>query len=310
MSAQSVLFDLPGPKARRRYRIIGIVGGLVILGLLALIIYGLRAQLGWDMWKPFTEAITWTAYIIPGILATLKAALISVVLATIIGFLLGIARLSHIGWLRWISTLFIEFFRSVPVLVMMIFGYALFSGIGVQGTNLSLFSVVLGLTLYNSCVMAELIRAGVHSLPRGQREAGLAIGLTRQQTLTSILLPQAVAAMLPSLLSQLVVILKDTALGSLVTYPELLNQLGNLASLDSNLIAAYIVGAVLYIVMNYGLTRTAGYLESRLRRRRAGAVEPVQVELIPDPDINDDMYTDTHRFESADERDHRVRPLD
>lgn len=307
MSAQAILFDIPGPKARRRHALYGLVGGLVIVGLIGLILWGLRAQLTADMWKPFAEGKTWTDYIIPGIIATLEAAAISVVAATILGFVLGVARLSHIGWLRTVASVFVEFFRSVPVLVMMIFGYAFFGGAGVTGSNLSLFSVILGLTLYNSCVMAELIRAGVHSLPKGQREAGLAIGLTRHQTLTNILLPQAVAAMLPSLLSQLVVILKDTALGQFVTYQELLSQLGNLAALDSNIITAYIVGALIFIVMNYGLTKLAGRVESTLRLRRSAPIEKVQPELVPDPDIADDMYTETHRFESADEKDRRTR---
>lgn len=308
MSAQSILFDLPGPKARRRHTLYGLLGIVVLLGLLALVVYGLRAQLTWPNWQPFATASAWSDYILPGIWGTVKAAALSVVLSTVIGFLLGVARLSHVKAVSWIATVFVEFFRSVPVLIMMVAAYAVFGNSGIlTGDTLTLVSVVLGLTLYNSCVMAELIRAGVHSLPKGQREAGLAIGLTRQQTLTSILLPQAVAAMLPSLLSQLVVILKDTALGQIVTYPELLNQAGNLAAVHGDLVVAYLIAAVIFILLNYSLTKLAGYTERKLRTRRANPVEAVQPELVPDPDISDDMYTETHRYESADEHDRRTR---
>lgn len=309
MSTQSVLFDVPGPRARRRNAVIGVLGTLVVLALLGSIVWGLRQQLTPDMWAPFAELPTWTDYILPGLVATLEIAALSVLLAVVVGFALGIARLSHQAWIRWPVTCFVEFFRSVPVLVMMVFGYALFAGLGVQGTMLGRLSVLLGLSVYNSCVMAELIRAGVHSLPRGQREAGLAIGLTRQQTLTQIQLPQAVMAMLPSLLSQLVVILKDSALGQAVTYPELLSQLQNLSSLHSNVIAAFLVGALLFILVNSCLTWLAGLLERSLRTRRAGRMEPVRGDLVPDPDPDDELYTRSHAFESEDEHDRRTRPL-
>ncbi len=279
MSAQSVLFDAPGPKARRRHLVLAVVGGLAIVGLLALIVRGLanpaNNQLTAEKWQPFFTAEAWTAYFLPGIWATVKAAGLAVVISAMFGALLGMGRLSHFAPLRVVCGVFVEFFRAVPVLMMMLFFY--FFGLyalGISGPALALFGVVAGLTFYNSSVIAELIRSGVNSLPRGQREAGWAIGMTPTQTLVTILLPQAITAMLPSLVSQLVVILKDTALGYIISYPELIRAGQNFSSNRGNLIPTFIVLAAIFIVINYGLTRVARVLERRLQISGRGGKTP------------------------------------
>lgn len=286
MSSQSVLFDVPGPRAARRNRVIGAVGAVIVLGLLALVVYGLREQLSPSMWAPFLSLDTWQYYVYPGVFMTLQAALLSVVLASALGLALGVGRLSHNRVIGWVSAVFVEFFRSVPVLMMMLFAFyvALFT-LRLPGEILPIFGVVVGLTLYNSCVMAELIRSGVHSLPQGQREAGLAIGLTRRQTLLNILLPQAITAMLPSLVSQLVVILKDTALGYLITYPDLIRSMQNLSVVKGNLVTSFVVAALIFILINYSLTSFARWLEHTLGRRRAGPGTVVMTGLAMDPDL-------------------------
>lgn len=276
MSAEaSVLFDAPGPKAIVRNRIIAVIGVVLLLLGLAFLIRGLanpdNNQLTAEKWSPFLEWSSWKNYLIPGLIGTLKAAIISVVLAIVAGILLGMGRLSEIVVLRVVCGAFVEFFRAIPVLMMMFFAY--FFGIFVlhiSGTALPLFGAVVGLTFYNSCVIAELVRSGVHNLPRGQREAGYAIGMTSSQTLRTILLPQAITAMLPSIVSQLVVILKDSALAYNITYLELLRQGQNLATYKGNLIPTLIVLAVIYIVINWALTRAARAVEARLRSGRRG----------------------------------------
>ncbi|MET1003996.1 MAG: amino acid ABC transporter permease [Propionibacteriaceae bacterium] len=276
MSAEtSLLFDAPGPKALVRHRIIAVIGVLLLLGLLYLVIKGLanpaNDQLTAEKWLPFLEWSSWKNYLIPGLIGTLQAAAISVVLAVVAGVLLGMGRLSQLAPVRILCGVFVEFFRSVPVLIMMFFAYyfGLFT-LGISGSLLPLFAAVVGLTFYNSCVIAELVRSGVHSLPRGQREAGYAIGLTPTQTLSTVLLPQAITAMLPSIVSQLVVILKDSALAYNVAYLELLRQGQNLAVYKGNLIPTLIVLAAIYIVINWGLTRLARALEARLRTGKRG----------------------------------------
>lgn len=269
MSEATVLFDAPGPRARRRHTVYGVIGLIVVLALGAALVWALRAELlDPDKWAPFADPSTWIDYFLPGLLATVQAAALAVVLSGILGFLLALARMSHVRVLSWIATAFIEFFRSVPVLMMMLFTNAvlLFNGI-LSGEALALTGVVTGLTLYNSSVIAELIRSGVTSLPKGQTEAGLAIGLTRQQTLTSILVPQAITAMLPALLSQLVVVLKDTALGYIISYPELIRAAQNLDAVHGNLIASFLVVAIMFILINLGLTSLAGWVGAKVAGR-------------------------------------------
>lgn len=274
MSAQAVLFDAPGPKARIRHRILTGVGVLIAIAI-AYVIY-LRfeeaGQLKASMWEPFvTDPEVWTSYLIPGLKGTFTAAGISIVLAVIFGLVFGMGRLSPIGPVRWFCGVIVEFFRAVPVLLMMVFAYFGYYATSdlVPNAQAPLAAVVTALTLYNGAVIAELVRSGVHGLPRGQGEAGLAVGLTPGQVLRSIQLPQALTAMLPALVGQLVVVLKDSALGYGITYLELLTWSKTLGSAYANTVPAYIVAGILFVVINYTLTRLAVYLECRLKKRRA-----------------------------------------
>ena len=286
----TVLFDAPGPRARRLYALIGVISFILLLLLLWLVYRGFSQpendQFTAEKWLPFLDPESWTAYFIPGIIATLRAAAIAVVLSAILGILLGMGRLSEFAALRVVCGVFVEFFRAVPVLMMMLFSYFVgLYALGITGEALSLFGVVAGLTFYNSSVIAELIRSGVGSLPRGQREAGLSIGLTPTQTLTSILLPQAITAMLPSLISQLVVIVKDSALGYIINYSELIRAGQNFSTNYGNLIPTLMVVGVMFIVINYALTRLARFIERRLQASRRGPRQPI------DPLMNPAMAT-------------------
>lgn len=277
--AGSVLFDAPGPRARVRNRVFNVVTALVI-ALVIWVVYSRlnsKGQLTAAKWEPFLTANLWKTYILPGIQGTLTAAAVSIVLALVLGFLLGVGRLSAHPAIRWPSSVIVEFFRAVPVLIMMIFAYFLYADYDVfPSKHLALAGVITGLTLYNGAVIAELVRAGVGGLPAGQREAGLSVGLTEGQALRAILLPQALTAMLPALVGQLVVVLKDSALGYVITYEELLNKANQVGTSLQNIVPAFLVVAVLFIVINYGLTRLAGLLERRLNRRgrTAGGAAP------------------------------------
>lgn len=283
----AVLFDAPGPRARARHTVAAVIGGLAILALLALIIRGLanprNNQLTGALWSPFVHGGTWTDYLLPGLLATLKAAALAIVLSLAGGVALGLGRLSRLAAVRWACGLFVEFFRSVPVLVMMLFAYYFALYVLHLDRNQPFFGVVVGLFFYNASVIAELVRSGVGSLPRGQREAGLAVGLSEGQTMWSVLLPQAVTAMLPSLVSQLVVVLKDTALGYIIGYSDFVRAGQTMSNLYGNLIPTMIVMAAVYIVINYSLTRVAGRLESQLRRRGRGGGTATSVETPAEP---------------------------
>jgi glutamate transport system permease protein len=277
MSAVSPLFDVPGPKARRRHAILTVLGVVLALGVIGAVLWKFQAQgqLEPALWTALFQPEVWTEYIIPGALNTLKAAAISIVLAGAFGIIFGMGRLSHSAPIRWISGIVVEFFRAVPVLLMMYFTFTLFAINDVFGTDYnSLAAVVVGLTLYNGSVIAELVRSGVHSLPAGQSEAGLSIGLTPGQTLRAIQLPQGLTAMLPALVGQLVVVLKDSALGTAITYPELLEQAKNVGTAYGTIIPAYILAAVLFIVINYALSILAQRVERRLNRRGTRTIHP------------------------------------
>ncbi|WP_186780032.1 amino acid ABC transporter permease [Streptomyces salinarius] len=276
----SVLYDAQGPRAKRRNAVLTAVF-LVAIGALLWWVYTTldeKGQLDWDKWKMFfTSGEPWSTYIWPGLQNTLKAAALAMVIALPLGAVLGIARLSDHAWVRVPVSIVVEFFRSIPVLVLMIFGLALFAEYtNVSSDNRPLFAVVTGLVLYNASVLAEIVRAGILALPKGQAEGAMAIGLRKGQSMRLILLPQAVTTMLPAIVSQLVVILKDTALGGAVlTFPDLLASANTMSGYyGANVIASFTVIAVIYIALNFSLTTFAGWLERRLRRAKksTGAV--------------------------------------
>ncbi|WP_409469286.1 amino acid ABC transporter permease [Streptomyces sp. HC307] len=274
----SVLYDAPGPRAKRRNLILSVV----FFALLALLLWWIwqtmddKGQLRWALWKPFTESEAWTTYLLPGLGDTLKAAALAMIIALPLGAVFGIARMSDHRWVRVPVGAVVEFFRAIPVLLLMLFANEFYArSTDVASDDRPLYAVVTGLVLYNASVLAEIVRAGILALPRGQTEAAKAIGLRKGQTMTSILLPQAVTVMLPAIVSQLVVIVKDTALGGvLLGFTELLNTRGTLAANYANVIPSFIVVAVIYIVLNFILTSFASWLEGRLRRskRSTGAV--------------------------------------
>lgn len=281
MSAQQVLFDAPGPKTIVRYRIFALVGTLFILAVLGWI--GLRmwdrGQLTADKWAPFIEWSTWENYYLPGFWDTARAALTAIVLSMVFALVLAMGRMSDLAPLRWVCTVFVEFFRAVPVLIMMIFAYFFLSQQGWFPDQINPFiATVTGLVLYNSSVLCEVIRNGVSSLPNGQREAGLSIGLSSSQTRRMILVPQALTAMLPTLVSQVIVIVKDTALGYIILYPELLTRARQLGTAEANVVPAYLMAAALFIVINYGLGKLAEAVEQRQRRRSRSAATPKNLD--------------------------------
>jgi glutamate transport system permease protein len=278
----TVLFDAPGPRARLRNRAVSAVTVVVLLLVLWVVYTRLDAkgQLTAAKWEPFLTANLWTTYVLPGVQGTLTAAAVSIVLALALGFALGVGRLSTHSGLRWVCSVIVEFFRAVPVLIMMIFAYFLYASYGVfPSKQLALAGVITGLTLYNGAVIAEIVRAGVNALPRGQAEAAAALGLRWGQTMRSVLLPQAITSMLPVLISQLVVVLKDTAIGYQITFLEMVRQGTVIGSSYGNYIPALIVVAVLMIAANFTLSTLATRVERRLRRSRR-TPEPMQAEAV------------------------------
>lgn len=262
----SVLYDVPGPRAIARNRILTVV--TIVLVLAALGFVGLRmfetGQFSAEKWYVFTFSNVWMG-IFKALGNTLAAFALAAVLSIILGFVLAIGRLSDHKWVRVPVTVVTELFRAVPVLVFMML---LYYGLPVLDVKMDPYwAVVLALMAYNGSVLAEVIRAGVESLPKGQREAGSAIGLRKSGVMRLILLPQAIRAMLPVIVAQLVVTMKDTALGFIITYPELLYYAKQLTSQQGRPIlqSAFVIGGI-YIVMCLILSGIAKWVEVRTRR--------------------------------------------
>ncbi|MEV7278985.1 amino acid ABC transporter permease [Streptomyces sp. NPDC093111] len=269
MSA-SVLFDAPGPKARVRNRIYAVVGTLVILALLAVSVIRLsdKGHLAPEMWDIFNYSGI-RQNIADALLATLKAFGLAAVGSLVLGVLLAVARLSDHKPVRWAATGFIEVFRSLPLLITIYAVWVAFL------TDYSMWALALGLSIYNGCVQAEVLRAGVNAVPRGQREAAYALGMSKTQVMTSVLLPQAVRAMLPTIISQLVVTLKDTSLGYMILYPELLYSAQLIASNtlvngQYPYVSVIVVFGIIYIALCLALSALATWIEKRGRRARTG----------------------------------------
>jgi glutamate transport system permease protein len=279
MSADTVLYDAPGPRARRRALIGTIIASLLILGLVAVVIKRLndQGQFSMELWGPLIDPgndafePVWTL-LRKGLQATLIAAGLAIALSLVIGTLLGSVRVLLSPLARIPLVGFIELFRGLPVVITIFYIWQVLPDIGVDVGPLpgedGLWYVVIGLTLYNSVIIAEILRSGVNSLPRGQREAALAVGMTPGQTMRTVQLPQAFRTMLPALISQLVVVLKDTSLAAVLgLYIELLRR-GNIIALNlDNPIQTLTVVGLIFILINYALSRLATFVERRLARR-------------------------------------------
>lgn len=268
----TVLYDAPGPRAVRINRILTVIVSLALIALLVSVLWALgnKGQLDGDKWNIFTKGSSWTTYIIPGLWATVKAAVLSIILALIVGAVLGIGRLSTHRSIRWICSIIVEVFRSIPVLVLMLFAYTIFGEWGLfPSTQLGFAAVVFGLTMYNGSVIAETLRSGIESLPKGQSEAAYALGLSWGQTMRKILLPQAVAAMMPAIISQMVIALKDSALGYMIGFVEVVRSGRQLGEYYGSMLPSLLVVAAIMIIINFGLTKLAERIERQLRAGRA-----------------------------------------
>ena len=268
--SEAVLYDVQGPQARRRVLGGSLVGVVLLAALLAVVVQRLAAngQFEEELYRPFVDQPALYDRLWEGLRGTLTAAAYALVLASVLGVLLAFGRLSRSAVVRVPSVAVIELFRALPLLLV-ILGFFLAWPIVVGSRLDPLYALVIGLTLYNGAVIAEIVRAGIQSLPRGQSEAAMSIGLRRGQTLRMVLLPQAVRIMLPALISQLVVLLKDTSLGFVIGYLELLRSAQRVVQNLDNPLQLYGLVAIVYIAINMSISQVATVLERRQRRTRA-----------------------------------------
>lgn len=267
----SVLFDAPGPKARARHLIGTVVGAIAALSAIGWLLWRLwqEGEFEPELWEELAQPNIWRA-IGDGLIATLLAAASAIVLSVIFGGAFAVARLSDHAFIRFPARIVIEFFRAVPLLLLIIFvffGFSQFIG--------TYWSLVIALTLYNGSVLAEVFRAGIQAVPRGQSEAALAVGMRKNQVMRLVLLPQAVTIMLPAIISQCVIVLKDTALGVIISYGDLVFQGQLIAEFVNHAIVPLALVAVIYISINYTLSKIAVFVERRFAQRGHSAAQKV-----------------------------------
>lgn len=271
----TVLYDHPGPRTVARHRLYAVIG-LVLLAIpVGVVLWRMwdTGQFAYEKWEPFVTPAFVEALLVDGLWKTLQMAFLSVSFAVVFGLVFGMGKLSDHAWLRWPSWLVVEFFRAVPVLLLMVF---IFFSYGIGDGFGSYWSVVFALTLYNGSVLAEVFRAGINAVPPGQAEAAYAIGMRKTQVMTIVLLPQAVKIMLPAIISQMVVALKDTSLGAYIIAPGLTYVGEQIYGEFKNQFQTAIVLAAIYILVNLALTWAA----TRIQRRLVGekkAIDPTDL---------------------------------
>lgn len=277
-----VLADALGPRARRRVAAASVVAGVGLLLVGAAVLRRLAdtGQLAAAQWRPLAEQST-VRFLFGGLVNTLKVALLAMALAILVGGLMALGRLARNGPVRWLSGVYVEFFRAVPLLLLILFSAL---ALPKYGFRLPAFGyLVLALVAYNSAVLGEIFRAGILSLERGQTEAALALGMGYWQSMLLVIIPQAVRRMVPAIVSQLVTLLKDTSLGFVIGLSlqdrELLRRGRDLGEFYRNPLQSLVVVAIVYIAINFALSRLAAWLEVRQRRRySAGAISVAGVE--------------------------------
>lgn len=267
------LGDELGPRGRRMTMIVSLVSSVLIVAFVVVSLSRLsdKGQLDEAKWRPFTQWAVMKFFLI-GLRVTVQLALVSMAGAMAIGAVTALARLARTAVIRWLAAAYVEFFRGLP-LVLLIFFSAL--GLPKYGVRFSLFwYVALGLIVYNSAVLAEIFRAGILSLDRGQSEAAYSLGMGYWQAMMLIVIPQAARRMIPAIVSQLVTLLKDTSLGSAIAFEELLRRAQINGEFFQNRLQSLVVAALMYIIVNFALSRLAGRLEIRQRRKyKTGAIE-------------------------------------
>lgn len=261
-----VLFDVPGPTAARRHRVIAALTVTGVAAVLAVVVWRFQTEdeFSYAKWEPFVTP-AYVQLLAEGVVQTLLTGLLAILGAMVLGAVFGIGKLSDHRLIRWPSWLVVEFFRAVPLLMLIIFIWSL------QGYPTgTILPLVIGLILYNGSVLAEVLRAGINAVPKGQAEAAYSVGLRKNQVVRIVQLPQAIKIMLPSIISQCIVALKDTSLGFYILAPgltfagrQIWREFGNYLQTALVLAAVYVVMCLLLTVLGEWLQRRFGG-ESRL----------------------------------------------
>lgn len=218
----------------------------------------------------FLEAFSWMniKFLLEGLLVTVQVAALTIIFSVILGIILGVIRYFDIPGVSKILGLIIDTIRNLPLLLIIFFSYFALPELGISLNPF--WSTIVAMTIFESAMISEIIRGGLKALPRGQAEAGLASGLTRNDVMRSILLPQVIRYTLPSVVSQLIALIKDTSLATIITLPELTHNARIIYGQDTSyVIPMFLAMAVLYFIISFSLSLFSKYLARNMAFKTA-----------------------------------------
>lgn len=218
----------------------------------------------------FLEAFSWMniKFLLEGLLVTVQVAALTIIFSIILGIILGVIRYFDIPGVSKILGLIIDTIRNLPLLLIIFFSYFALPELGISLNPF--WSTIVAMTIFESAMISEIIRGGLKALPRGQEEAGLASGLTRNDVMRSILLPQVIRYTLPSVVSQLIALIKDTSLATIITLPELTHNARIIYGQDTSyVIPMFLAMAVLYFIISFSLSLFSKYLARNMAFKAA-----------------------------------------
>lgn len=265
----ALLFDEPGPRGRILIAIGSVVAVIGIAALAAAVLYrlDLAGQLDYPKWRYFLGQSV-VSQLLEAAGTTLTLGGVAAVLTFPLGIALGWLRLLDNRPIKWLVGLWVDAMRAVPMLLLVYFFLLVVPRFA---TISDFWKLALPIVMCTSATTAEVFRSGVRALDRGQTEAAWALGMSPSLTMRLILAPQALRLMLPTLITQMVTIIKGTTLAYVLAYPELMYRGSTMigqAKIDAHLsvfFQTYVIIAVLYIIVNWSLGALARYIESRTR---------------------------------------------
>ena len=269
VSARDMLYEEPGPKAKRRIRIVTVISLAAIAALAALVVrqFYITGQLDARYWSFFTKPTTW-AFLGKGLLGTMEAALMAGILAFAAGFFLMLGRISSHRVLRAVCVCLIEFTRGVPTLLFIYFFFLVIPQFGIRMDAFWKISIPVAISACG--VVAEVLRSGVNAVPKGQTEAAVSLGMRGRSVFLKVVFPQAIRYVIPALIAELVIVVKDTTFAYVVNFPDLMQNARVLISNYDALLSVYLVVAVIYIIINYLLNK----LSDRIAAKQKGLLKP------------------------------------
>jgi len=253
---EDILFGAPSPRARVVARVASVAAAAVLLLLAGGIVFQFHSagQLDARFWAFFAWPTTW-AFLGKGLLGTLASSAMAAVIALTLGLVLLVGRLARTRLVRWPSIAAIEFLRGTPTLLLIYVCFLVLPSAGVKLSTYWMLTLPIGLS--TAAVVAEVYRAGVLAVPRGQADAARSLGLTEAQVFFHVVFPQALRYIVPALVAQLVIVVKDTTFGYVVTYGELMQNAKVLIANYHALVPVYLVVAALYCLVNYAISRAS-----------------------------------------------------